>query len=315
MDYSVFILSGGEGKRLLPLTLKTPKPAIPLANKPFLFYQMDLIEELGVEKCYILSGKRAKSLKKIFNGKYKSLKIEIIEEDEPMGTGGAIGFAKEKINGGAIVLNGDVLFELDLKKIIEEHKERKADGTIMAIEVEDPSRYGVILTDEKDQIMDFLEKVQKPPSNLINAGLYILEWNVLKEIPSVPCSIERDIFPDLIKKGFKLYCHKYYGYWKDIGTIESYKECSLDLISGKISRWEKESKENRILSKREDFEIDDYSILGKDCKIGSGTKIYKSIIFDNCKIGKNCIIEDSIISYSINLKENSKIMGEVLIGN
>lgn len=315
MNYSALILSGGEGTRLKPLTLKTPKPAIPLLNKPFLFYQMDLIESAGIKKCYLLSGYRADILKKTFKSKYKNLKIEIIEEEKPMGTGGAIGFAKEKFKEPGIVFNGDVLFEVDLKEIIKKHKKRNAKGTIMALEVSDPSRYGVIKTDKDGNILEFLEKIKNPPTNWINAGLYILELEILEKIPDKPCSIERDIFPALLKENFKIWCYKYRGYWKDIGTIESYKEATFDLIEGKVQNWRNEAKEKRVLSNLDGVFLDNYSVIGKNCKISKGVKIIKSIIFDNCKIGKNSHIEDSIISHNIKIKENSKIKGEVLIEN
>lgn len=315
MDYCALILSGGEGTRLKPLTLKTPKPAIPLVNKPFLFYQMDLIESAGIEKCFLLSGYKAEILKNTFKSKYKNLNVEIIEEERPMGTGGAIGFAKEKIKNGAIVFNGDVLFEANIKEIIKEHKKRKVQGTIMAIKVEDPSRYGVITTDKEGNILEFLEKTKNPPSNWINAGLYILERKILEEIPDIPCSIEKDVFPELLKKGFHFHCFKYKGYWKDIGTIQSYKEATFDLIEGKVSYWKEEAKEKRLLSMTDNIEIDGYSVIGKDCKLEKGVKIKKSIIFDGCKIGEKSEIEDSIISFNLNIKENSKIKGEVLIEN
>lgn len=313
MDYCALILSGGEGTRLKPLTLKIPKPAIPLVNKPFLFYQMDLIESAGIEKCFLLSGYKAEILKNTFRSKYKNLNIEIIEEERPMGTGGAIGFAKSKVNRGAIVFNGDVLFEVDLKKVIKEHKESKASGTIMAISVEDPSRYGVILMDEKGRIKEFLEKVKNPPSNWINAGLYILEREILEEIPDIPCSIERDVFPQLLKKGFPIHCYKYKGYWKDIGTIQSFKEASYDLAKGKVSRWKEEAQKSRLLSKIDHAEIDEFSVMGKNCQIGKGVKIKKSIIFDGCNIGDNSEIEDSIIYFNLKIEKNGKIKGEVKI--
>ncbi|MEJ5167068.1 MAG: NDP-sugar synthase [Thermoanaerobaculia bacterium] len=313
MDYVALILSGGEGTRLKPLTLKIPKPAIPLVNKPFLFYQMDLIESAGIEKCFLLSGYKAEILKNTFKSKYKNLNIEIIEEKKPMGTGGAIGFAKSKINSGAIVFNGDVLFEVDLKEVIKEHKEREALGTIMAISVEDPSRYGVILMDEKGRIKEFLEKVKEPPSNWINAGLYILERKILEEIPDTPCSIERDVFPQLLKKGFHFHCFKYKGYWKDIGTIQSFKEATFDLIEGKVLRWKNEAREKRLLSMTDTVEIDEFSVIGLDCQLGKGVKIKKSIIFDGCKIGENSEIVHSIISFNLKIEKNRKIEGEVLI--
>lgn len=315
MDYSALILSGGEGTRLKPLTLKTPKPAIPLVNKPFLYYQMDLIENAGIKECFLLSGYKADILKKTFKKKYKRLKVEIIEEKIPMGTGGAIGFAKEIIKKGAFVFNGDVLFEADLLDILKIHNKNKAEGTIMIIEVEDPSRYGVITREKNGKIKEFLEKIKNPPSNWINAGLYIFEENILKEIPDKPSSIERDIFPNLLKEGFNLWSYEYKGYWKDIGTLESFREATRDLLEGKVLRWKEEARKKRLLTNEEGIEIDEISVIGKNCKIEEGVKIKNSIIFDNCQIGKNSEIEDSIIFYNLKLKENSKIKGEVLIEN
>lgn len=315
MNYVALILSGGEGTRLKPLTDQTPKPVIPLLNKPFLFYQLDLIDEAGIGNCFLLSGYKADILKKTFKNKYKNLKVEIIEEEKPMGTGGAIGFAKEIIKKPAIVFNGDVLFQINLKEIIKKHKEKRAEGTIMAINVKDPSRFGVITMQKDGRIKEFLEKIPDPPSKWINGGLYIFEWNILRKIPKKPCSIERDVFPKLLKEGNYLWCYKYRGYWKDIGTIESYREATFDLVLGKLVKWKKEVENNRLLSKNKNVKIDKFSVVGKNCKTGKNTKIIKSIIFDNCKIGKNCLIKNSIVSYNIKIKENSNIDGEVLVEN
>lgn len=315
MNYVALILSGGEGTRLKPLTNQTPKPVIPLLNKSFLFYQLDLIEKAGIENCFLLSGCKADILKKTFKNKYKNLKIEIIEEENPMGTGGAIGFAKDIIKKPAIVFNGDVFFQINLKDIIKKHKEKRAEGTIMAIKVKDPSRFGVITMQKDGKIKEFLEKIPNPPSKWINGGLYIFEWVILKKIPNKPCSIERDVFPKLLKEGNYLWCYKYRGYWKDIGTIESYRSATFDLVNGKLIKWKKEVQNNRILSENKNVKIDKFSVVGKNCQIGENTKIIKSIIFDNCEIGKNCLIKNSIISYNIKIKENSNIDEEVLVEN
>lgn len=315
MNYVALMLSGGEGTRLKPLTNQTPKPVIPLVNKSFLYYQLDLIERAGIGSCFLLSGYKADILKNIFKNKYKNLKIEIIEEEKPLGTGGAIGFAKEIIKKPAIVFNGDVLFQINLKDIIKKHKEIGAEGTIMAIKVKDPSRFGVITTQKNGKIKEFLEKIPNPPSKWINGGLYILEWSILKKIPEKPCSIERDVFPKLLKEGNYFWCYKYRGYWKDIGTIESLREATFDLVNGKLIKWKKEVQNNRVLSKNKNVKIDKFSVIGKNCKIGENTKIIKSIIFDNCEIGSNCIIKNSIFSYNIRIKKNSSINGEVLVEN
>lgn len=315
MVYKALILAGGEGTRLRPLTLKIPKPCLPILNKPFIFYQLDLIENSGIKECLILSGYKSEILKNFIEEKYKNLKIKIIEEREPMGTGGAIGAVKNEIEDGAVVFNGDVLFEINLIKIIEDHKKRKADGTILTIKVKDPSRYGVIKTKKGGKILEFLEKIKNPPSKWINAGLYVLEKNLLLEIPEKPSSIEREIFPALLRKGFNIFSQKYYGYWKDIGTIESYRQANFDLAKGKLKIWENQMKENRILSDLEDVKIDGVSIVGRNCKIGGGTKIKKSIIMDNCEIGRNCKILNSVIFFNSKLKDNSEIIEEVFIEN
>ncbi len=315
MEYVALILAGGEGTRLKPLTLKIPKPAIPLVNKPFLFYQLDLINEAGIRDVFILSGYKSNILKKIFKKNYKNLRINFIEEKNPLGTGGAIGFAKDIIKRSAFVFNGDVLFFVNLLDILKKHKERGAMGTLMAIKVEDPSRYGVILSKKNGKIIKFLEKTKNPPTNWINGGLYLFEWEILKEIPENKASIEKEIFPNLIEKNFYLNIYKYRGYWKDIGTIESFKEATFDLLKGKIKFWERETKENKIKIKVEDFFLDCHSTIGEKCKIGKGTKIKKSIIFEGAEIGKNCQIIDSIIFSKVKLPNNSLVKEEVIVEN
>lgn len=196
------ILVGGFGTRLRPLTLSKPKPLVEFANKPILWHQVKALAEVGVTEVIMAINYQPdcmldymKELEVEF-----SIKITPSIENEPLGTAGPIKLAKEKLLSDPsqedfFVFNSDIICQFPLKKLLEFHKARRAEGTLMVTQVADPSRYGVILFDETGLIKDFIEKPTKFISDKINAGLYLLNKSIIERIPDRPTSIEREVFP------------------------------------------------------------------------------------------------------------------------
>jgi mannose-1-phosphate guanylyltransferase len=226
------ILVGGEGTRLRPLTNTLPKPMLPLLDRPLLAYTFDHLRSAGVGRVVLACGYLPTAIEEHFGGRYDGVDLEYRVEPEPLGTGGALCFAAAGLDRTFLALNGDSLREADLRQLLAFHRERRARATVLLTRVSDPSRYGLVRTDDSGRVLGFVEK--PPPdqidTDLINAGLYVLEPDVLDLVPpGRAVSIEREVFPQLAEEG-SLYALALPGYWLDVGTPESYLQAHLDLL-------------------------------------------------------------------------------------
>ena len=230
-----FILAGGKGTRLKPITHEIPKPLIPLHGKPIIEYSLDLFKKFGIKDIIISVGFKKEKIKEYFgDGKRFGVNITYIEEDEPLGTAGPLKLAKKFLKSSFIACNADELKEIDLMDMFMFHKENNALGTIALTSVEDTSKYGVANL-AGNKILDFVEKPSKEeaPSNFINSGLYILESEVIDYVPEGFAMLEKDVFPKLAQEG-KLFGYPFSGYWKPIGDLKQYEEAISDLEKGQL---------------------------------------------------------------------------------
>ncbi len=292
------ILAGGKGTRLRPLTMHTPKPIMPIANRPFLFYQLELLKRADVHDCILsLSYQPQKIEDKLGDGTLYGMKITYTVEATPLGTAGAYRHATDLIRESTIVFNGDVLTDIDLMEVIKFHREKKALATIVLTPVPNPTAYGLVETDKDGRIQRFLEK-PKPEEvtcNTINAGIYILEPKVLDYIPAGESYMfEYGVFPALLKNKEPFYAYVYNGYWRDIGSSASYLQSNMDVLAGKVNLLERASNE-RGEKFDEAAEIDSLSVVDPSCTIKAGAKIINSVISRNCYIGDKAHIENSVI--------------------
>ncbi|MBK9164318.1 MAG: nucleotidyltransferase family protein [Acidobacteria bacterium] len=241
-DVSAVILAGGKGTRLRPLTVFTPKPIVPMMNRPFLAFQLEMLAAAGVEKAVLsLSYQPNKIEDAIGDGSQYRSKVSFVTEPNPLGTSGAFRFAADETSQTYVVLNGDILTDIDLAKVLDQHRTTKADATIVLVEVEDPTRYGLVETDADGRVERFLEKpkaedVPNLRSRNINAGIYIFGRSVLDLVPhGEHSSFEFNIFPAMLEKGlnFRSYLLSN-GYWRDIGNPASYLQAHMDFLAGKI---------------------------------------------------------------------------------
>ncbi|MFZ4515773.1 MAG: sugar phosphate nucleotidyltransferase [Acidimicrobiia bacterium] len=232
------VLVGGEGTRLRPLTLTTPKPLLPIANVPFLERQLRWLERSGVTDVVLSLGYLPEAFRAHFPGsKFGEMRLEYAVEETPLGTAGGIRFAAASVDERVIVCNGDVLTTLDLPALIAFHESRHAEATIALTQVQDPSAFGVVPTDEHGRVLAFIEKppVATAPSNWINAGTYILEPSVLAGIPEgINVSIERETFPRMLEDQRTLCAMQSDSYWLDIGTPDKYVQAHLDVLHGRL---------------------------------------------------------------------------------
>ncbi len=226
-----FILAGGKGTRLRPITYEIPKPMVPIKGRPLLEHTLDLLKKYDIRDIIISIGFLGHKIKEHFgNGSKFGVKITYVEEDSPRGTAGALRLAKELLSDGDfIMINGDNLFNIDLDKMMRDHFNNKTVATIALTSVSDPTKYGVARL-QGNKILEFIEKpsLNEAPSRLINAGVYMLSPKIFNYIPDKDFSmIETEVFPKLIEDD-QFYGYVMSGQWLPAGTPEEYEKAILE---------------------------------------------------------------------------------------
>ncbi|MGE5553627.1 MAG: sugar phosphate nucleotidyltransferase [Betaproteobacteria bacterium] len=233
------ILVGGRGTRLRPLTFFRPKPLVPVVNRPFLEYQLDLLRRHGVDEVILCVNYQAKKLMRHFaDGGRFGLVIRYAAEEYPLGTAGALKNASGLLDSGpVVVLNGDILTDLDLGEVVRIHRDSGTWVTISLVEVDDPTRYGLVVLDRKGRVQRFLEKPSwdEVTSRTVNAGIYVLEPGVFDYIPpGREVSLERETYPQLLQHGIPVGGYVASSYWLDIGTPDKYLQAHWDLLDRRL---------------------------------------------------------------------------------
>jgi len=312
------LLSGGEGTRLRPFTLTTPKPLLPIDNVPLINYQFSLLKRYNIDEVVVGVGYKADCFRKVIVpvAKKAGVKAVLSPEGKPLGTGGGLRnacrfFKKEK--EPFVVFNGDVVTDLNLEKILAEHREKGAFATIGLVKINDPASYGLVIMDSESNIKRFIEKPKQEEivTDIINAGVYVFSPAIFNEIlPGKSASLEKEVFPSLLEKGMKVTGYVHYGYWMDVGTVEKYRKINFDVLDGKLGVALKivEGDGGKVLA-------GERSVLKEGIRIKG-----RVIIGDNCFIGKDCILEDSIVLNNTIIQDrctiSKSIIGtEVLIEN
>ncbi len=298
------ILVGGLGTRLRPLTKTIPKPLLPLGNIPMVERMiLDLPERIDTVILAVNYG--IEQMLEYFKQTNVGRKVIIVPENEPLGTGGAMKNCEKYITGTTAVFNGDVVTSLDLEEMIEYHNSKKAKGTLALWEVDNPNRFGVVKL-VNGEILEFQEKPPKGEelSNLINAGTYLLEPEIINMIPeNKKVSVERDIYPKIVGNG--LFGMPFEGHFIDAGTPESYLEANFKLLKAKNDEENNKIKDNVQI--HETSEIVD-SIIGPNVVVGPDTFIEKSMISNSVILSDSKIygatISNSIIGPKISLKKD-----------
>lgn len=310
------ILAGGKGTRLRPLTVYTPKPIVPICNRPFLLYQIDTLRRAGVTDITLsLSYQPEKIEQQLGDGSEFGVKLKYTVEPQPMGTAGAYKFAEDLIREPTVVFNGDILTDLDLKAVIRQHTERKAVASIVLTPVEDPSAYGVVETEDDGRVRRFLEKPKADETSCrnINAGTYILEPKVLDFIPAGENhSFEYGLFPKLLENGEPFFAHiPQRTYWIDIGTPIRYLQAHDDLLSGRVTRIHIKNRRGKFDSATVS-EIDELSMIGDECTIKPGAQIVNSVLGAGCYVDERARIENSVVWAHTRIGTAAQVNGAII---
>jgi NDP-sugar pyrophosphorylase family protein len=288
---------------------------VPIANKPFLLYQLELLKRADVRDVILsLSYQPQKIEDRLGDGTDHDVRISYTVEASPLGTAGAYRHAAGFIRETTVVFNGDVLTDIDLNAVIKLHREQNAAATIVLTPVPNPTAYGLVETDSEGRVRRFLEK-PKPEEvtcDTINAGIYILEPKVLEYVPEgEPFMFEYGVFPKLLDQGERFFAYVFRGYWKDIGTSASYLQANLDVINNRIALLEPESR-----GRGEKFdpaaEIDATSLVHPSCTVRAGARIINSVISKNCFIEENALVENSVVRGGSRISDGATVKGAVI---
>src|SRR5712671_2384281 len=305
-EMKAILLAGGKGTRLRPLTIHTPKPIVPIFDRPFLQFQLDLLKQVPeIDEVILSLNYQPRRIEEIFgDGGDTGLGLKYVVEPAPLGTAGAVRYAGESLRESVVVFNGDVLTEVDLQAVIALHRERRAKATIVLTPVDNPSAYGLVETDASSNVQRFLEKPDENQitCSTINAGIYILEPDTFDRIPAdTPWSIERSFFPSLVERGETFVAYVYSGYWIDIGTPDKYMQVHRDIMDGRFRAGPRAMSPSRAWI-APDARIEDGAIVEPPCFIDGGTVVKAgarigpyAIIGRQCHVEERASIEDAIV--------------------
>jgi len=327
------ILVGGQGTRLRPLTCNIPKAIVPLLNKPFLIHLLSYLKKHGVNEVILAMGYNPEPIRQSLAA-YNELdiKVDYVIEDVPLGTAGAIKNTGKLLDGTFIVFNGDIMTDIDLSEMIDLHRKLKPEASIALTPVDNPSIYGVVETDASNMVTRFVEKPppEKVTSNMINAGIYILEPEVLQRIPeSEFFMFERQVFPEMLQEKRPILGYKSDAYWIDIGTPEKYLKVNHDLLNRipesmiSVERVDRIGDSVKITgpvlmgknhSTGERVQIKGPTVIGHGCTIDNNTVIEGSIIWDEVHISENCLLKNCVIG-SNSLIGTDNILDSCIVGD
>lgn len=329
----VVVLAGGVGSRLRPWTATIPKPLLPVLDRTLLEHVVSSLPEDLVDEVVVAGGYKVDQIESYFNEREVPFDVRIVPEDEPLGTGGALGNCRDVVSGTFACFNGDIVSSLDASTLLRLHQTNGSVGTLGLWEVEDPTRFGIVGLDDNNRISRFKEK-PKPEevfSNLINAGSYIFNDEIFNWMPAGRHSIERDVFPQLAAEGL-LSGLPFDGYFIDAGTPEAWnhavkasilhKRFNGGLLSGVTPSWfgDRFCLENThpeaivahgMVSKgcRVGASTLETSTLLKDAVVGNHTSIQNCLVGQRATIGNHCTLEGVIVDHDAHVPDGTTLRG------
>jgi NDP-sugar pyrophosphorylase family protein len=338
------LLAGGKGTRLRPLTIHTPKPIVPIFDRAFLHYQIDLLRRVPeIDEVILSLNYQPRRIEEMFgDGAGTGLRLRYVVEPSPLGTGGAIRFAARGISDTLVVFNGDVMTSVDVNRVVTLHRERAAAATIVLTPVDNPSAYGLVETGPDGAVRRFLEK--PPPDevtcNTINAGIYVLEPRTFDRIPhDAAYSIERAYFPSLVERGEAFYAYVDPGYWIDIGTPEKYMQVHRDMFDGRFAAGTlaRADRSRPIVSPdarvedgarleapcfvdagahiRAGATIGPYAVIGRGVVVQEEARIAASIVWPNSRIGQHAEVEGAVLARNCHIGRNVSLHAPAVLGD
>lgn len=337
------IMAGGEGTRLRPLTSNTPKPMLPLVNRPMMEHIIGLLKRHGVDEIVVTVAFLAKNIENYFgDGSEFGVSIVYATEETPLGTAGSVRNAMEHLDERFIVISGDVLTDVDLQAIIKVHEDNEAIATIGLVHVENPLEFGIVITKEDGSIERFLEKPTwgEVFSDTINTGIFVLEPEIFDYIEADrSVDFSGEVFPKLLEEGRPLYGAIAEGYWEDVGTLESYVGAHKDILDAKVQVdipgfevrpgvWLGEGAEihpdSDVLGPavigdncriEQGATLRAYTVLGANVRVRSESTLERSVVHDNAYLGHGVRLRGTVVGRSCDLRNGVRTEEGVVIGD
>jgi mannose-1-phosphate guanylyltransferase/phosphomannomutase len=337
------VMAGGEGTRLRPLTSNQPKPMVPIVGKPCMEHIIELLRDHGFEDIVITVAFLPQAIRSYFgDGESLGVNIEYSVEESPLGTAGSVRLASDRLDETFLVISGDALCDIDLSQIVAAHKAKGADVTIGLKSVENPLEFGIVVTDDDGRVERFLEKPSwgQVFSDTINTGIYVLEPEVLRHIPTDrPFDFSKELFPLLLEMGRPIYGHVCEGYWQDIGNLDQYRQANFDALDEKVRLDVPGLKIRGDVWIGEGVEIDDvegvegpafignyctvspessvgpYTVLGPATTLRERARVSRSVIDASCYIGRSAVIEGAILGRNCDVRPHARVHEGVAIGD
>ena len=323
------MLVGGFGTRLRPLTLTTPKQMLPVGGLPMIERVLGHLASHGIDEAVLSLGYRPDAFSDGYpGGVCAGVRLVYAVEPEPLDTAGAIAFAArlDGLSERFLVVNGDILTDLDVSALVAAHASAGAEATVALTRVDDPSHFGVVVTDEDGRVMAFVEKPPEgeAPSDLVNAGFYVFEPSVLDRIPAGRrVNVERETFPALVADG-RLYARADDAYWVDVGTPERYLQANLDVLDGLRPFGFEPSGPSTVLGDiRPPAHLEEgvvvaegavvhRSFLGRGVAVGPGARVEHSVVLAGAIVGPSAVVRHSIVGTRALVGRDS-VLGELCV--
>lgn len=308
------ILVGGEGTRLRPLTCNTPKAIVPILNRPFVEHLIRYLKKHGITEVILAMGYLSDPIQDCLgDGSRLGARVRYVIEESPLGTAGAVKNAESYLDGPFIVFNGDILTEIDLTAMIKRHQEARPKVSLALTPVDNPTIYGVVETDDRGMVRRFVEKPgwDEVTTNMINAGIYILEPEVLAQIPASKRSMfEHDIFPSLLDMGEPILGYTSDAYWIDIGTPDKYLKAHHDLLLNQGNGHVQTEGESQI---HQTAKIEGPVLIAEGCTVAENAKIKgPTVLGPRCRVGKSSIIEGAVLWSGVNVGKMAELKNCVI---
>src|ERR671933_1559342 len=337
------VMAGGEGTRLRPLTSNQPKPMVPIVGKPCMEHILELVREHGFEDVIVRVASLPQAIRSYFgNGESLGLTIEYSVEESPLGTAGSVRLASDRLDDTFLVISGDALCDIDLRKLVEAHREKGAAVTIGLKSVDNPLEFGIVVTDDEGRVERFLEKPSwgQVFSDTINTGIYVLEPEVLRHVPTDrPYDFAKELFPYLLEMGRPIYGFKLDGYWQDIGNLDQYRQANIDALEEHVRLNIPGFRIRGNVWLGEGVDIDDLdqiegpAFIGNHCRIAMSAsvgshavlsnsvtlreraRVARSVVEASTHVGRSALVEGAIVGRSCDIRAHVRVHEGVAIGD
>ena len=337
------VMAGGEGTRLRPLTSNQPKPMVPIVGKPCMEHILELLKRHGLEDVIVTVAFLPQAIRSYFgDGETQGLEIEYSVEESPLGTAGSVRLAGDRLDETFLVISGDALCDVDLTELIGFHREKGAAVTIGLKSVDNPLEFGIVVTDDEGRIERFLEKPSWSQvfSDTINTGIYVLEPEVLRHVPTDRAyDFSKELFPLLLEMGRPMYGYVFDDYWQDIGDLDQFRQANFDALDERVGLdipgirlrgnvWLGEGVEIDDLAAVEgpaflgnycrvapDASVGPYSVLGSSVTLLERARTERSVIDAATHIGRSARVAGAVVGRGCDIRAHAHVQERAAIGD